>query len=689
MPDTQTLSLKNSFSFVSMITALSLAVILPVIFFPFIPSVFDTAKYSVFTIVSLCLVIGFAGLVAMRRTLEVSRSLFTLGFGILGISTAVSIALSAPNKLEALTGSGLFFVVLALLFIVLATTITKRFTTALVFSFGIAGILITVFSVLEKVGVNFFTLFGISGTSVAGLFPNGGSLVNVTVLLLALVGTILSAVTQKSITNKSIAIAFSGVIALGLVVNGVNILPGRPQSPVLLPFSASWSVALDVLKTPRTALVGVGPQGYVQAFALYKPIALNASPYWAVRFGSAHNVPLDIMVTHGVIGVVALAVILLGILSQVRGTHKEDLPLLGIVVTALVIFLIIPVGAVVWVMLTLTLVAWQVAAHAGRTVESQERSTFVFLSAHSKSGSDEKHVTTGIVSIIALVIAGLSLFGIYFNGRSLVSQTVYARGLDAIRANKAKEAYDLLRQAINIAPYHEDMRRTFSQVNLSIAQGLTQKKDLSDEDKKTALTLIQQSINEAKAAVALNQAESANWVSLATVYDNLIGAAKDADQWTVAAYTQAIIRDPANPRLRVDLGGVYRKLKSNDQASRLFEQSAQLKGDYANAYFNMASIAQELNRKDQQLALLKKTLSLLDAKDAQYATIKEMTEKLDKEVQAAAAAAPKDTKTAPAATPAPTATQSAKPKLELPADAGIASTSATIPEVPKTSTPTP
>lgn len=192
-----------------------------------------------------------------------------------------------------------------------------------------------------------------------------------------------------------------------------------------------------------------------------------------------------------------------------------------------------------------------------------------------------------------------------------------------------------------------------------IAQSLTQKKDLSDEDKKTAVTLIQQAINEGKAAVALNQTDSINWNALAVVYENLIGAAQQADQWTVAAYTQAIIRDPANPKLRVDLGGVYRKLKSDDQASRLFEQAAQLKPDYANAYFNMASIAETLNHKDQQLALLKKTLSLMDTKDPQYNQMKEIVEKLDKEV---AAMAPKDNKSAtPSATPkaTPAATTSA------------------------------
>lgn len=698
MQGTPSFSLKNSFSYIALTVTLGLAALLPVLFFPFIPNLFDSAKYTIVIFIALLLVIGFAVFSALRRTLEVSRSLFTVGFALLGLSTAVSIALSSPNKYEALTGSGLFFVALALLYIVLATSIKKRFTTPLVFALGAGGVLITIFSILEKVGANLFSLFGLSGTTVAGLFPNGGSLVNFSVLLIALVALALTAITQKNVATRAISISLSGVVLLGLILNGINLLPGSAQAPVLLPFSASWSIALDVLKTPRTALIGVGPQGYVQAFSLFKPIALNNTPFWAVRFGSAHNVPLDVVVTNGIIGVVALAIILLGILAKVKGTRKEDLPLLGGVAVAILLFLLIPAGPVLWVTLTLLLVAWNSASQASVPLESEDTSTFVFLSSAGKSGKDERHVATGIIAGIALLLIGGSLFGLYFNGKSIASQVVYGQALDAIRTNKAKEAYDLMRTAITIAPYHEDMRRTFSQINLSIAQGLTQKKDISEDDKKTAVTLIQQAINEAKASVALNQTESSNWLSLAIVYDNLIGAAKEADQWTVAAYTQAIIRDPANPRIRVDLGGVFRKLKSDDQASRLFEQAAQLKPDYANAYFNMASIAESLDHKDQQLALLKKTLSLLDAKDPQYNQVKDIVDKLDKEV---AAMASKDgSKTAtPSATPKPTpvattsanlkdtsASASAKPKLELPADAGIATPSASVPPVP---TPTP
>ncbi len=691
MQGNSSFSLKNTFSFLSIAVALGVVALLPVLFFPFIPNLFDTAKYSMVIIVSLLMVIAFAVFAVLRRSLEVSRSLVTVGFGLLSLSTVISIILSSPNKYEAMTGSGVFFLCLGLLYIVLATSIKKRFTTSLVIAMGVGGVLITLFSILEKVGANLFSLFGLNGTTVMGLFPNGGSLINFSLLLIILVTLVLSAITQKQVVTRAISIALSGVVVLGLILNGVNLLPGSAQAPVLLPFSASWSIALDVLKTPRTALVGVGPQGYVQAFSLFKPIALNNTPFWAVRFGAAHNVPLDIIVTHGAIGVVALALILLGILAKVKSTRKQDLPLLGGVAISVLIFLLIPAGPVLWVLLAVLLVAWN-AANAESLVDgSEDTSTFVLLSAHSKTGKDEKHVSTGIIAVIALLLIGGSLFGLYFNTRSLASQIVYGKALEAIRTNKAKDAYDLMRTAITIAPYHEDLRRTFSQINLSIAQGLTQNKDLSDEDKKTAITLIQQSINEAKASVALNQTESSNWLSLAIVYDNLIGAAKEADQWTVAAYTQAIIRDPANPRTRVDLGGVYRKLKSDDQASRLFEQAAQLKPDYANAYFNMASIAQSLDHKDQQLALLKKTLSLLDPKDPQYAQVKDIVDKLDTEVQAAAKDSKTGTPTAtprPTATPVPadaTATSSAKAKIELPPDAGIASNSASVPPVPTAS----
>ncbi len=687
----------RSISLASSSILIGLAFLSPLLFFPFLTEIFDSSKWFLSSVVALVFVIAFALVSLFKRKIEISRSPLTVGFLVFGIATAISIIFSSPNKMSVLVGSGMFLISLSLLFISATTLIRTRITTSLLLALGSAGVLISLISILEKVGVSLGSVAGFSQAA-GGIFPNGGAMVNTLVLGVIFAVMIAFTFTQKSMSMRIVGISFSTLVLLGFVLNLFLVLPGKPQAPVFLGYSESWSVALDVLKNPRTALIGVGPEQYVQAFALFKPVNLNQGPYWFVRFSGAHNLPLDIIVTHGLLGIAALALIAVGILNQIRHTRKAELPLLVGVIAIVAVILFFPASPVLLTLLVVLLIALQIA-NASMALPDGKPSHFVLLTAHTSTNRDEKHVTTGVIAILCGLLVVLAIAGLYLNARNMVAKAVYSQGARAVRDNKAKEAYDLTRQSIVIAPYMEDARRSFALINLTIAQGMTQKKDLSDDERQTAIKLVQQAINEGKAAVALNPTDSTNWQTLATIYNALIGSSKDAPNWTVAAYAQAIIRSPADPNLRFNLAAVFRRAGNLDQAQRFFEQTAQLKPDYANAYFNLADIAKTQGKKEQQLSYLSKTLSLIKSSDENYEKIKEQVDALTKELGDKAKAAQGQPKSAtqsavqstprPTASPLPaqkletiqTATSSGKSQVDLPPDSGVASPSA-IPDVP-------
>lgn len=686
-------SLLSKFSSVSVV---GLTFLLPLVFLPFLPESFEGGKRFLMIALALIGVILFSLVSFFQRKLVIARTPLNIGFLVLLLSTLITIVFSSPNKMGALTGTGMFYIACALLYIVGTALLRSRLTSSIVYALGASGVLITIISALDRVGVNLNSLIGAGNSTMSGIFPNGGPLLNTTVLLVALAATLTFFATAHKTVQKITAAALSGVMVLGLLLNASLLLPGQPQSPVLMSFQQSWSIALDVLKNPRTAILGVGTEGYLNAFNILRPVAMNQGEFWFIRYANARSFPLDIVVTHGVLGLIALAFLALGILALLRKTQKQDLPIAVATLTIVALFLLLPVNVVLFALFTLLAMVWATTVRSyGLPSEDTDASEFALVNARNKASKDERQVAFGVLGFVCLVLCVLSGTALFFNVRSAIAKTVFNQSLDAIRANKAKDAYDLSRRAIEIAPYHEEFRRSFASTNLLIAQGLTQKKDISDEDRKTALTLIQQGINEAKAAVALDPANAANWQTLATVYDALVGAAKQADQWTVAAYVQAIQRAPSDPKLRVDLAGVFRRAKNLDQATRLLEQAVQLKPDYANAYFNLADVAKEVKKEPQQLAYLDKTLSLIKQDDPQYEKIKVEADALRKKLGDAASAAAAEQTATPSATPRPTATprpqaieatQSATPKVNTPVsltdDAGIASASA-IPEVPE------
>jgi tetratricopeptide (TPR) repeat protein len=167
--------------------------------------------------------------------------------------------------------------------------------------------------------------------------------------------------------------------------------------------------------------------------------------------------------------------------------------------------------------------------------------------------------------------------------------------------------------AIQKNPYVGGYHRTYAITNLQLASAIAgQGEELSDQDRDNIAQLIQQSIREAKAAVALDSQKTTNWETLANVYRNLVNVADNADQWTIASYVEAIGTDPLNPRLRLELGGVYYRLGQFDQAIRLFQQATELKPNWANAFYNLSAAHKEKGELELSYANLKLAVSLVE-----------------------------------------------------------------------------
>ena len=81
----------------------------------------------------------------------------------------------------------------------------------------------------------------------------------------------------------------------------------------------------------------------------------------------------------------------------------------------------------------------------------------------------------------------------------------------------------------------------------------------------------------------------------------------------MAAQNQAISLDPGNPRLRLDLGGVYYSLQDYQTAGQAFAAAVTLKPDYPNAHYNLAQAEKMLKLNSQAIDQLQQTAVLVCA----------------------------------------------------------------------------
>jgi tetratricopeptide (TPR) repeat protein len=188
----------------------------------------------------------------------------------------------------------------------------------------------------------------------------------------------------------------------------------------------------------------------------------------------------------------------------------------------------------------------------------------------------------------------------------------------AASANDFVSAYSFQQTAIKLNPYLDSSRRKYAITNIVIAAAISQKTDLTEEDKERFSTLIQQAIREGKAAIFLDGNDVTNWQTLAQVYQTLIGVADNSEEWAIRSYADAIKLAPNNPQLRVTLGGVFFNAKEYGEALRFFDQAATLKPDYANAYYNAANTFKMLREFEEAKIAYQKTLILLQPDSDDY-----------------------------------------------------------------------
>ncbi len=283
----------------------------------------------------------------------------------------------------------------------------------------------------------------------------------------------------------------------------------------------------------------------------------------------------------------------------------------------------------------------------------------------------------------AVLFLGLAITTMVFSIKAYAAENTFKRSLDAAAANDGLTTYNLQREAILGNPYLPRYRRSYAATNLALANAIAGNENITDDDRNNVAQLIQQAIREAKIAASIDPGNATNWENLAAIYRALINAAQDADQWTVATLSQAIQTDPLNPALRVELGGVYYSLGAYDQAIRLFQQAAELKPDYANAYYNLSHAYQEKQDVVAAYDYMRQTLSLTDPQSADYTQARQELEALSQQLPQQNQAQTAET-VAPAQTQLQTAPPAPTPNAEvnLPANAGPEDVTTTNPTAP-------
>ena len=394
--------------------------------------------------------------------------------------------------------------------------------------------------------------------------------------------------------------AFLAYTPLPQPLNFIQQKEANFPSAIQLPFAISWKITASTFRD--APFLGTGPSTFLFNFSTYKPLEFNRLPFWNFSFDTAYNEFLQILSTMGLIGfsvIVFIAVIVLRMgwknlsATSAEGEHDTTqilLPAVAISGLLTIILLAIHVTTVVSAVVTLFILA--VLMLSQRSI--RERVMELSLGIRATTSDNKQFDLFPVIIFIIFLIGAVPAF---YQLITMVRADYYHRQA-LVQANKnGTLTYQYLQKAESLNPRVDLYRVDMAQTNFALANGLAIQKgptkanpkgSLTDQDKQTIQKLLSQSINEGRASVALNPRSPRNWEVLASLYRNVSGVAQNALSFSLQSYNQAIQRDPLNPALRLNVGGIYYSAKNYDLAIRFFTDAINLKPDYVNAYYNLA-----------------------------------------------------------------------------------------------------
>lgn len=374
-------------------------------------------------------------------------------------------------------------------------------------------------------------------------------------------------------------------------------------------FTSTMSVTKSVLRTDP--IFGLGPNRFGDAWALYKPAAINTTQFWDVSFNSGSGLLPTLTATTGLLGILSWVIFLaLFIFTGVKWlffSAKNNISFETVSFFFLSLFLFISsffyfTGTVIF-LLAMIFAGIFIGLVSSNTPKGEI--SIAFLDDHRKS----------FFSMLALVILVIICAGLGFKYiERFASIPYYTKTLTASDLPTAEAS---IRKAISLNS-NDLYLRTYSQVYLLKLNSLiSNKSSVADADKATLQTTLDQAISGAQVATNYNPKNYLNFQMLGTVYQTagLIGVT-DAYPKALEAYQKASTVNPGNPRLKLVLSNIAIALSDTKGAKEYANMALTLKPDYIDAFVTLAQIAKTEGNTSEAISYAEKALALApDNKD--------------------------------------------------------------------------
>ena len=385
-----------------------------------------------------------------------------------------------------------------------------------------------------------------------------------------------------------------------------NIIPTRLQissNEISPSFSSTMVVTKSVLK--EKPILGIGPNKFGEAWASYKPSAVNKTVFWDVAFNSGSGLLPTLVSTTGYLGILAwLIFFVLLITSGVKFIfssikNSANWETMAFFVLSLYLFVssfLYSTGPVIF-LLAFVFTGVFIGLSASNSLNGEV--SLSFLNDHRKS-------FFSMLSIILIIIISAATSFKYIE--RFVSFSYFRK---AISSPTAPESLASINRALTL--YSNDLYlRTYAQIYLLKFSSLISKgTSLSEAEKAELQVDLDQAVNGAQLATTYNPKNYLNFQVLGSIYQNFaLFGVEDIYSKAIEAYKTASALNPLNPGLKLEIASSSLADGKIEEAKNYANLALSLKPDYVNTFIVLSQITKKEGDNASALSYARTALSL-------------------------------------------------------------------------------
>lgn len=396
----------------------------------------------------------------------------------------------------------------------------------------------------------------------------------------------------KNYAPTLIVLIFSVVIIIssGVISNYLSSLFKTASFEVRPNFETTLEIVKQSLKV--NPILGVGPNKFSDMWDLHKPVDVNTTSFWNTSFNFGSSFMFTLLSTTGVLGFASILIfvvmyLILGFKSIF--INSEDGEINYLTITTFFISVFFWVMTIVYVpgVVTLSLLF----VFSGLCLSLISSRGIIGVREFNLFNNPKANFVSVFAIVFFLII---SIAGGYFVWQRNISANIFQKAILVSYKGDLQDSKLKMAAAIKMAA-NDNYWRSLSELTLvelsQVLSTITDPQNITETKRVEVQTVISNSIEASKQAIALNSNNYQNWLMLGRVYESLASVGiQGASESAKNAYLEAKNRAPNNPSIPLALARLEVLLGNTESAKNYINQALELKNNFTDAYFLLAQM---------------------------------------------------------------------------------------------------